>query len=679
MAVPPAEATGLQVRPSRSPVPKVDEVVFGGDYNPEQWPRAVWDEDVALMRSAGVNLVSIGVFSWSLIEPREGEFDFAWLDDLMDLLATNGIRANLGTPTASPPAWFWKKYPLARPMNREGVPLGFGSRGMVSPSSPEYAEACARVTSALARRYANHPALALWHVHNEYGIPVSECFSQYSVNAFRAWLVGRYHTLDALNHAWGTVFWGQRYGEWDEVDAPRLAASVVNPAQRLDFKRFTSDALLTCFKRERDILHELSPGTPVTTNFMATNCEEVDYWKWADEVDVVANDHYLKAERLDNHIQLAMDADIVRSLARGKPWLLMEHSTSAVNWQPRNIAKRVGELSRNSFAHFARGADGIMFFQWRASHYGAEKFHSAMIPHGGTDSRTWRETHELGEGLAGLGEILGSTVKARVAILWDWESFWAQDLEWRPSVDLSHRAQIEAYYTRLWEYGVTTDFAHPEADLSGYDLVIAPSLYLVSTLASENIDRFVRGGGQLVVSYFSGIVDVNDTVYPGAMPGALRDVLGVEVSEFLPLRAGEVVTVSSGHSATVWAERLRSLGAEVIATYSSGPAEAEPAITLNRHGSGAALYVSTQLRDRALDSVLLPALERAGLAVTPPPPGIERVVREGSDGVRFTFFINHTDVTATVDVKGHELTVGTALESELTVPAGAVRIVRSRP
>lgn len=519
-------------------LPGVSAVSYGGDYNPEQWPEELWPEDVELMRQAGVNLVSIGIFSWAMIEPRPGEYDFGWMDRLFELLHAAGIRISLGTPTASPPAWFFHEHPEARVVTRDGTTLGFGSRGMASPSSPAYRRASTSIATALAKRYGSHPALAVWHVHNEYGAPVSECYSDESVRAFREWLRDRYTSLDALNGAWGTAFWGQRYVEWEHVSAPAVSASVVNPAQRLDFARFTSDALLQCFIAERDAIRTECPGVPITTNFMAGTCESVDLWKWADEVDLVANDHYLVAEDERSQVGLALSADLTRSIARGRPWLLMEHSTSSVNWQPRNLAKRSGELTRNALSHFGRGADGVMFFQWRASRSGAEKFHSAMLPHAGTRSRVWSEVCSLGGDLGRLAEVLGSEVTADAAILWDWESFWAQDLEWRPSKDLSHRERVNAFYERLWQDQIVVDFAHPEADLSSYRLVVAPASYLLTQSAADNLRRYVEGGGTLVVSYFSAIVDEHDAVHPGGFVAPLRDVLGLTVEEFLPLRAG---------------------------------------------------------------------------------------------------------------------------------------------
>ena len=656
-------------------IPGTSTIRFGGDYNPEQWPRETWLEDIELMRAAGVNLVSVGIFSWVLLEPREGEYDFSFLDEVLDLLAGAGIDVDLGTPTAAPPAWFWKKYPHARPVTRDGVTLGFGSRGLVSPSSPEYRRASAAIAGRLAERYAQHPAVVMWHVHNEYGAPIAESYDEASVVAFRAWLRERYGSLDGVNEAWGTTFWGQRYGEWDEIDAPRRSASVTNPAQRLDFMRFSSDALLECYLGEREAIRRHA-SQPITTNFMATSCRAIDYWTWAGEVDLVSNDHYLTAERDDNHVLLAMDADFTRSLARGKPWILMEHSTSAVNWQPRNIAKRPGELARNSLSHLARGADAVLFFQVRASRFGAEKFHSALLPHAGTSSRIWREVVELGGMLRSISELQGSRVEASVAIVWSTESFWAQDLDWRPTVDLSHRERLEAFYASLWRLGVSVDFVHPSHDLSGYDVVLAPSLYLLDERSAANLRGYVAGGGVLAVSYFSGIVDETDTVPAGPFPGMLRDVLGVTVEEFLPLRNGERVTLADGSIGSVWADDLVLDTASAVERYADGPAAGRPAVTRNEMGAGSAWYLSTRLDGEALVGFLERVLADADVPVERPADGLEVVTRVADDGTRFRFLLNHGERPAPVGVVGVDLVTAERVTPEATVPPGGVRVIR---
>ena len=673
-SVSPTDPDAEQVRPGAwgTWLPGVTSICYGGDYNPEQWPEAVWAQDVALMKEAGVNLVSIGIFSWSLLEPREGEFDFGWMDRLFELLHAAGIRIDLGTPTASPPAWFFHTYPQARVVNREGVPLGFGSRGMASPSSPDYRRLSTRIARELARRYGGHPALALWHVHNEYGAPVSECYSPTSRAAFRRWLAERYGSLGALNEAWGTAFWGQRYGEWDHISAPAAAPSVVNPAQRLDFARYTSDALLECFIAERDAIRAESPDVPITTNFMAGTCPSVDLWRWGREVDIVSNDHYLAADDPRNHVGLAMAADLTRSVAGGRPWILMEHSTSGVTWQPRNVAKRAGEMRRNALSHLGRGADAIMFFQWRASRSGAEKFHSAMLPHAGTSSRIWSEVRELGGELGALAELRGSTVRAEAALLWDWQSFWAQDLEWRPSEDVSHRERIGAYYDRLWRDGVTTDFAHPEADLSRYRLVIAPASYMLTAAAAENLRRYVERGGTLVVSFFSGIVDENDAVHVGGFLAPLRAVLGLTVEEFLPLRAGERIHLDVGELVgDVWADHIVPDGAQPVARYLDGPAAGGVAITRNRLGAGSAWYVSTRLDVDGLSAVLGPVYADAGIIPSEVPSEVEVMHRHGSEH-DFSIVINHGDVSVDLAMVGTDLLTGERIDGRTVASGGAV-------
>ncbi|WP_239676072.1 beta-galactosidase [Natronosporangium hydrolyticum] len=658
-------------------------IAYGGDYNPEQWPEQVWREDVELMGQAGVNLVSVGIFSWALLEPAEGQYDFDWLDRVLELLHQGGVAVDLATPTAAPPAWLVRRYPEVRPQTREGVVLGPGARNGFCPSSPAYAEAATRITEQLAKRYAGHPAVVMWHVHNEYGGHVPACYCERSAAAFRRWLADRYGDLAGLNRAWGTAFWGQRYGEWEEIEPPRAAPTTVNPAQQLDFLRFSNDAYLACFIRERDLLRGHAPGIPITTNFMATACKNIDYWRWAAEVDVVANDHYLQAEQPENHIELSMTADLTRSLAGGRPWMLMEHSTSAVNWQPRNIAKRPGELRRNSLAHFGRGADSVMFFQWRAGASGAEKFHSAMVPHGGTDTRIWREVVELGADLRALAEVRGSEVAAQAAVLWDWQSWWALELEGRPSVDVGFRQLMLDWYEQLWRAGLTVDFAPPDSPrLDDYPLVVVPNLYLLTEPAAANLARYVERGGTLVVSFFSGIVDADERIHLGGYPGALRELLGVWVPEFRPLRAGETVRLRAADgppgaplTGDVWAEEVQLHGAEAIWSYEDGPAAGAPAVTRHPVGDGAAWYVSTRLRGPELATVLARAYADAGVPVSPPPAGVELVRRVGEQD-SYLVAINHSDRDATVAGQGHELLTGADCAGQLFLPAGQVRVVR---
>ncbi|MFF8908238.1 beta-galactosidase [Streptomyces olivaceoviridis] len=659
-------------------------LAFGGDYNPEQWPESVWQEDVRLMREAGVTMVSVGIFSWALLEPAPGEYAFGWLDRVIGLLHGNGIRVDLGTPTVVPPAWFYRAHPEALPVTAEGTRYEFGSRGAICHSNADYRAAAANITTRLAERYGDHPALALWHVHNEYGVPVSACYCESCAAHFRRWLADTYGSLEAVNEAWGTAFWGQRYTDFAQINPPRATPTVGNPGQALDYKRFADATIRENFRAERDILHRLSPGVPVTTNFMTalSQCDSMDYWAWGREVDLVTNDHYLITDGRRTHVNLAMAADLTRSVAGGAPWLLLEHSTSGVNWQPRNPAKAPGQMARNSLAHVARGSEGAMFFQWRQSRRGAEKFHSAMLPHGGTDTRVWREVVELGARVGALSEIRGTRTEADAAMLWDWQSWWAQNLAWRPSEDHDPRERADSFYEALYDRHLTVDFAHPEADLSGYPLVVVPALYLMTEAAANNVREYVRHGGTLVVSYFSGIVDEHDAVHDGAYPGALRDVLGLTVEEFSPLLKDERVRLTgpdgSELTGDVWTEFLVPRGAETVWTYADGLTAGRPAVTRHRLGRGTAWYVSTRLDARGLDALIGRAADDARPAPRADlPRDVEVVLRRGDSGT-YLFAINHTagDTKVSLDTPGTELLTGERAAGRLAVPAGAVRVVR---
>ncbi|WP_406123371.1 beta-galactosidase [Streptomyces sp. NBC_00989] len=654
-------------------------LAFGGDYNPEQWPQEVWEEDVRLMREAGVTAVSLGVFSWARMEPRPGEYDWEWLDTVVDLLHSSGISVNLGTPTVVPPAWFYRAHPDALPVTREGVRLAFGSRGAICHSNAEYRAAAATITTALAERYGNHPAVVLWHVHNEYGAPVLACYCDTCATAFRDWLRVRYGTLGALNQAWGTAFWGQQYGDWEEITPPRATPSVCNPTQQLDYRRFADAQARANFCAERDILHRLSPGVPVTTNFMVapSQGQGVDYWAWAKEVDLVTNDHYLMTDGRRTHVNLALAADLTRSVAGGGPWLLLEHATSGVNWQPYNPAKRPGEMARNSLGHVARGSEGAMFFQWRQSQSGAEKFHTAMLANSGTDNRGWREVTELGSRVADLSQagLRGTRTRGDVAMVWSWDSWWAQSLEWRPSQDLDARERLDSFYEALYDRHLTVDFLPPtglgDLDPERYPLLVVPQLYAAPVGVGADLERYVSRGGTVLVSFFSGIVDENDTLHPGAYPGSLRDVLGLTVEEFDPLLPGETVSVRGTdgalYEADLWSEVVvPGAGCETVAVFADGRTAGGAALTRHAVGSGAAWYLATRLTGADLAAVVDLALADAGITPVGLPRDVELVVREGESGT-FRFAVNHT---------GSEVKVVLPDGSRAAVPAGGVEVFR---
>ncbi len=649
-------------------------LLFGGDYNPEQWPEDVWVEDVALMRQAGVNLVTVGVFSWARLEPAPGEFDFGWLDRVLSLLHSHGIAVDLATPSASPPPWFSAAHQESLPVDASGHRLGWGARESFCPSSPVYREATARVADQLAARYTDHPAVVMWHVSNELGAHVAGCHCPVSTAAFRRWLRDRYGDIEKLNEAWGTAFWSQHYRDFDEITTPVRAPMPGNPAQQLDFSRFSSAEFLQCYRVERDAIRAHDPDRAVTTNLMLGNCRNLDYWSWAPEVDLVANDHYLVAESPDRHIDLSMAADLSRSLHAGRPWLLMEHSTSAVNWQPRNLAKAPGELRRNSLAHVARGSEGALFFQWRASRRGAEQFHSAMLPHGGTATRVWREVCELGRDMARLGPVRGSRVRTDVAIWWDWQSWWATALEFRPTAELDYRDQVFAAYAALWRNGRTVDAVGPASDLSGHRVLVVPSAFLLEEDVARRLQEWVERGGHLLVGPFSAVVDETEAVYPQGYLGPLREVLGVWVDEYHPVGAGVGIALDDGAAADLWSEAVVVDTAEVVARFTSGPDAGGPAVTRRVVGAGSAWYLATRLDDHALGSLLARVLDGAGVQRgSGLPAGVEVVARtNGSE--EFLFVLNHTGEAVVVPVPGTDLLTGTTADLT-TVAAGGVAVL----
>jgi beta-galactosidase len=656
-------------------------ISYGGDYNPEQWPEATQEQDIALMQEAGVNFVSLGIFSWGLLEPRPGEFDFGWLDRAMDRLHAGGIRVDLATATASPPTWMARLHPEALPVNRAGNRLWHGSRQTYCPSSPVYAELSLRLVEQLAGRYADHPALAMWHVSNELGCHNPHCYCDVSAAAFRAWLQERYGDLDGLNAAWGTAFWSQHYADWLDVLPPRISTAQGNPTQEFDFWRFSSDELLGIYRRERDVLRAATPDVPVTTNFMTlTHTRGMDYWSWAPEMDIVSTDHYLDGSLPRPGVELSWSGDLTRGLANrrspGAPWLLMEHSTSAVNWQPVNQAKAPGQLIRNSLAHLARGADGIAFFQWRASAAGAEKYHSALLPHAGTDTKVWRDVVDLGAILGRLAEVRGTTVQARAAIVFDYDSQWAVALTGHPSSLVSYDGEQQRWYGAFWDAGITVDVVDADADLSSYSVVVVPCLYTCTDAQAASIAAAAQGGAQVVITYFSGIVDEHEHVRLGGYPGAFRDLLGVQVEEFFPLPEGRTVHLDDGSTATVWTEMLHPRGAKTVATYEDGPVAGVPAITRNEVGTGTAWYVATSLDSAGVDRLVADICTEAGLApVRAVPSGVE-VVRRTGDGRSYLFVLNHTSDPVEVPADGFDLRHNQPVVGSVLVMAGDTVVIR---
>ncbi|MGI8418520.1 MAG: beta-galactosidase, partial [Nakamurella sp.] len=593
-------------------------------------------------------------------------FDFSFYRTVLDRLHNNGIGVCLATMTASPPPWLSHRHPELLPQRADGVILSTGARQQYCPSSPVFRDAVGSLVAALAAELGDHPAVQLWHLHNEYGCHIKGCWCDVSAAAFRSWLQNRYGTIDELNRAWTTTFWSQGYSEFAEILPPRVAPTYPNNAQQLDFARFSSDELQALMRVEIDLLRAATPKVPLTTNF-ASVMPALDLWKWAPDLDLVSFDSYPDPADQQSYRVAAMEYDVVRSLLPEQPWLLMEQAPSAVNWRARNAPKPPGKMRLGIWQAVAHGSDSVMFFQWRASPGGAEKFHSAMVGHTGPESRVFGEVCQLGAELAAHPDPCGLRTHCNTALLLDWDSWWAGELDSHPTADLKLRDQMLDWHSACSAGGVATAVAHPAGELSSYRLVIAPSLYLVTQEVADNLAQWVRGGGVLVLNYFSAVADERDRIHAGGAPGPLRELVGATVQEWWPLQQGDEVQVrldglvdaKNGESApnaaqnrctaTVFTEDLVLHGAEVVGTYVTGGLAGAPAVLRNRVGEGTVYYVSSRLDRAGTTRVLNAARSDAGVQPLVPslPDGVE-AVRRGDGDDSLLFVLNHTENDVTV-------------------------------
>ena len=660
-----------QRRSYRWPRPLVGQqarIWYGGDYNPDQWPEEVWDDDVRLMKKAGVNLVSVGIFSWAKIETSEGVYDFDWLDRIINKLGEAGIAVDLASATASPPMWLTQAHPEVLWKDYRGDVCQPGARQHWRPTSPVFREYALKLCRAMAEHYKGNPYVVAWHVSNEYGCHNRFDYSEDAERAFRKWCEERYGTIDAVNDAWGTAFWAQRMNDFTEIVPPRFIGdgNFMNPGKLLDFKRFSSDALKAFYVAERDALAEITPDLPLTTNFMVSAAGSVlDYDDWGREVDFVSNDHYFipGEAHLD---ELAFSASLVDGIARKDPWFLMEHSTSAVNWRPVNYRKEPGQLVRDSLAHVAMGADAVCYFQWRQSKAGAEKFHSAMVPHAGEDSAVFRDVCELGADLNTLADngLLGTKLaKSKVAVVFDYESEWASEHTATPTQKVHHVDEPLQWFRALADHGVTADVVPVRGAWDDYEMVVLPSVYLLSEETTRRVRDYVVGGGRLVVTYYTGISDEKDHVWLGGYPGSIRDVVGVRVEEFMPMGddfpgVPDCLGLSNGAVAHDIADVIGSVDgtATVLETFKDDPwtgMDGAPAIVAHTFGEGRSVYVGARLGRDGIALSLPEILDSLGMAEAGGNDGrVLRVEREGADGSRFVFSFNRTHETVRVPVEG---------------------------
>ncbi len=662
-------------------------ILYGGDYNPEQWSEEIWRDDMRLMKLAAVNMVSINIFSWAQLEPQPERYFFEGLDRILDLLHEHGIMADLATATASPPTWMSRLYPSMLPVTREGIRMSHGSRQHYCPNSPDFRRKSAALVQHLAERYARHPALKMWHLNNEYGCHTSQCYCDNCVTAFRTWLQARYITLEKLNDAWGTNFWSQRYYDWEDILPPRISPAQNNPGQVLDYWRFMDDSLLGCYRVEEDILRKITPHIPLTTNLMTT-FKPVDGYKWAKHMDVVSFDIY--PARTTPVWWSAWQHDIMRSFKGGQPHMVMEQSPSQINWMEQNPHKRPGQMRLQALQAIAHGADGVMFFQWRQSQAGAEKFHSSVVTHEGNEhNRIFQQVARVGSEMQKLSaNVAGTRIQARVALLMDWENWWAVEYQPGPSNRVHYVDQIANLYRALHHLNIAVDIVQPDSDLSAYRLVLAPLLYMTRPGVPENLEHFVSRGGTLLTTFFSGIVDESDHVFLKGYPGSLRQLLGIHVEEFdpwTPEMTNEVLVkegeLAGTYPCTLWGELIHLEDAQALGVFASDYYAHGPALTRNQYGQGQAYYLATQPDDELYTKLLHMLCQQASVApVLPLPETIEVTQRTHSNGSSVYFLLNHTQQAQSVPLPSGtfiSLLDDKTVSGTLTVPALDVVVLRS--
>ncbi|MBX4146078.1 beta-galactosidase [Paenibacillus sp. Dod16] len=671
---------------------KLPKMWYGGDYNPEQWDAEAWKEDDRMFKLAGIDVATINVFSWALSQPNEDTYDFAWLDETIERLYRNGVYICLATSTGAHPAWMARKYPDVLRVDYEGRKRKFGGRHNSCPNSPTYRKYAKIMAGKLAERYKDHPAVLIWHVSNEYG---GYCYCDNCAAAFRTWLEQRYGTLDAVNKAWNTRFWGHTFYDWEDIVVPNALSEEWSGNRTnfqgisLDYRRFQSDSLLDCYKLERDELKRITPDIPVTTNLMGFY-PELDYFKWAKEMDVVSWDNYPSLDTPYSYT--AMAHALMRGLKGGQPFMLMEQTPSVQNWQPYNSAKRPGVMRLWSYQAVAHGADTVMFFQLRRSIGACEKYHGAVIEHVGHEhTRVFRECAELGKELQQLGDrILDARSDAKVAIIYDWENRWGIDLSSGPTVALNYVNEVHKYYDALHQLHIQTDMISVEEDFRKYDVVIAPVMYMAKQGFAERVEAFVSQGGTFVTTFFSGIVNENDLVTLGGYPGELRKVMGVwaeEIDALLPGQQNQMVLrgrkgqLEGTYDCGILCDVIHAEGAEVVAEYGSDYYQGMPSLTVNSFGQGKAWYVATSPEPQFLKDLMQTICNDHGIEpVLKAPEGVE-VTKRVKEGVEFTFVLNHMPESKLVPLAGEtyvDLLTGEEHRDSCEVPARGVMILEKQ-
>lgn len=653
--------------------------MFGGDWNPEQWDESTWEHDIEMLEDAHINEATVNVFSWALLQRDETHYDYAVLDRIVALLVRHDFNIVLATSTAALPAWLVRAHPETMLTGADGQRRVHGGRHNFCPNSTVFRTMSGRLAGALGQRYATTPGLRAWHIGNEYGGGGGMCYCDVCAAAFRLWLEAKYGSIEALNKAWCMNFWGHTLSVWEDVMPPVPHGDGIDTERcvisglLMDYRRFQNESQLACFTNERDAIRAFDAETPITTNLMGT-FKDLDYFAWGREMDVVSWDNYPGMQTPSSYT--AMCHDLMRAVGGGKPFMLMEQTPNQQNWFPYCKVKQPGEVRALSWQAVAHGADTVQFFQLKQSLGGCERFHGAIIGHDGTErSRVFTQTAALGDELSRVGGALtGLTTHARVAVVFDWESYWSLEGCVGPTTGFSYPQEVHRFYRALHDRNITVDIIESTcgADaLSRYDLVVAPALIMVKPGVAESMTAYVNSGGHLVTGYMSGIHDEHDLVIPGGYPGPLRALAGVWVEEIDALAPDEAIDVlpalrdssvnlgadsGAGHGlgesgtapalgrGEIVASIMRTEGASTLAVYGgNGFYAGTPAVTMHEVGAGAVYYVGTPLDERGMDSFFAPLIEQLGLTVVVTPPDIEVSQRRDAEGRIVSFVINTGD------------------------------------
>lgn len=668
-------------------LPATTSVPFGGDYNPEQWPEPVWDQDYQLFDEARINTVTLGVFDWVLTQPAAGVYSFSTLDRVVERATSERRDICLATGTAALPPWLVREHPEVTRVDFEGRKHKYGQRHNACPSSPVFQRLSTELARRVADRYAGNPAVVAWHIGNEYG---GACYCERCAAAFRDWLRKRYHSLDAVNQAWYTTFWSHIFTDWDQIEPPsaltehwRGPSNTAFPAITLDYRRFMSDAMLANFLDEKAAIREVS-DRPVTTNFMGM-FHPIDYHRWAPHLDFASWDNY-PPDDTTSQARMALTHDLMRGLKDGQPFWLMEQTPSYTASRPFNPLKRPGVMRLWSWQAVAHGADAVLFFQLRAGRGACEMYHGAVIGHAGrSDTRVFREVAELGGELERVGgATLGARTPARVALLFDWDSWWALELSSASGL-VGYQQLVLAYHRALWDAGVDVAAVAVTADLSAYDVVVAPALFMLKGDLPHRLEAVAARGGSVVTTFLSGRVDEHDNAFLMDVPGPLGPLMGVRVDEWdargeeftNPVRLGDDLVVDS----RLLFEIVASQEAEVLGTYQEDFYAGTPAVTRNAFGAGWGWYVAAGLDQPGVSWVIRKVLEQHDL-VGPYPdvPELETAVRVTTGGDRLRFLLNHRaePVTVPACAGGVDLLTGDRIErgQQLTLPPNGVVLLR---